>query len=100
VSVSRTTGAPADEEHCSGPHPKAQCRTGPNGEHIEVYDFGTDADGTHGITIYVYSGHTPILAGSQNGGETQNAPPSRPEPPLTADQLITLATAPELKLHP
>ena len=77
VGVDRSTEAPVDLEHCTGPHAKAQCRTGPNGEHIEIYDFGVEADGTHGITIYVYSGHTFILAGAHNAGETQNA---RPEP--------------------
>jgi hypothetical protein len=99
VSVSRATEAP-DEAHCTGPNAKAQCRTGPNGERIEVYDFGVATDGTHGITIYVYSGHTFILAGAHNSGETQTAPRSRPAPPLSVDELIALATAPELKLYP
>jgi hypothetical protein len=100
VSVSRATESPADEDHCTGPHAKAQCRTGPNGERIEIYDFGAEPDGTHNITVYVYSGQTFILAGASNAGETQNAPRTRPSPPLSVDELITLATAPELKLYP
>ena len=100
VGVDRSTEAPVDLEHCTGPHAKAQCRTGRNGEHIEIYDFGVEADGTQGITIYVYSGHTFILAGAHNAGETRNAPRGRPTPPLSVDELIALATAPELKLYP
>jgi hypothetical protein len=102
VAVSRQaapTAAQVDET-CTAPTAKAQCRTGANGEHIEIYDAGVDPNGAHGITVYVYSGHTFILAGARNTGETQDSPPSRPEPPLTVDQLITVATAPAVKLYP
>jgi hypothetical protein len=41
-----------------------------------------------------------VLAGTRNTNETQDTTPSGPEPPLTVDQLISLATAPELKRYP
>jgi hypothetical protein len=102
VTVSRTTGAQVAEaeDHCTSQTAKAECRTGPDGEHVEIYDFGAESNGAHGITVYVYSGHTLVLAGTRNTNETQDAAPSRPEPPLTVDQLITLATSPDLKLYP
>jgi hypothetical protein len=41
-----------------------------------------------------------ILAGAHNAPESQDAKPTRPTPPLSVDQLIELATAPELRLYP
>lgn len=39
-------------------------RIGPQGELIEVYDFGKDAQGVQGYTVYVHTGNTLILAGA------------------------------------
>lgn len=84
------------QAHCYGEEAKATCQTGPHGEHIEIMDLGPGPDDVHGRTIYVYSGHTIILAGTHNQAETAEdfAPPTRAEPPLTVEQLIELATKP------
>jgi hypothetical protein len=83
--------------HCD----KADCLVGPHGEHIEVFDFGADpATGAHGVTVYVYTANTLVLAGAHNAPEIQNAAPTMPQPPLTIAQLITLATDPGLVLFP
>jgi hypothetical protein len=101
-SVSRDPGFQLDEAqaHCNGPTRKATCRTGPQGEHIEIYDFGPEPSGAHGVTIYVYSGHTLVLAGTRNTAETQDAPPTRTDPPFSVNQLIALAVAPAIRLYP
>lgn len=101
-SVGRTS--PQDpgvwRAHCEGDSAKATCRTGPHGEMVEVYDFGADARGVRGLTIYLYSGHTFVLAGAHNALEAQDAPPTMPEPPLSVDQLIAIASDPALVVFP
>jgi hypothetical protein len=104
VSVSRSRNFSRAEaaEQCASPHAKASCQSGPHGEHIEVYDIGKDAGGIQDRMIRVYSGHTFISIGAHNAPESRSNTqrPTRSEPPFTIDQLITLATAPELRLYP
>lgn len=107
-SVSRSNG-PGDaptEEHCES---KGNCalRRGPHGETIAVYASvgGSGQDRGHiGVTLYVYSGHTVVIAGTSNADERSFVEGvsvrSRPEPPLTTEQLVEVATAPELVLFP
>lgn len=99
LAVSRAT-SPGEADRvkpCDLPMAKATCRTGPHGEHIEIYE--TDGQGIQGWTVYVYSAGTRIIATALNYREGDPGDPTRYEPPLTVGQLIDLATAPALKLY-
>lgn len=85
---------------CGGATAKATCRIGPHSEHIETFDLGKDQRGVHSRTVYVYVGNTFIVASAMNVSETEPPTPTRPEPPLTIDQLIAIATSPQLVLYP
>ncbi len=97
------TFTPGDAaSRCSSPLAKARCQTGPGGEHIEIYDFGKDAYGVRVLTIDVYTGHTLVRVGTSNAPESRSNDQvaTRAEPLFTLDQLIALATAPELRFYP
>jgi hypothetical protein len=82
-------------------------RSGPRGEVITVNTFGDDS-GWQAVTVNVYLGQTNVFASSSNdlpigttSGATAGSPRvGRPDLPLTAQQLIDIATAPELNLFP
>lgn len=95
-----TISADTWNDRCGGPDAKGECRTGPHGERIQIMDFGPDSAGVWGRTILVYSGQTTILAGARNAPESDGSQPTMPEPPLTVEQLITLACDPALVLFP
>jgi hypothetical protein len=106
VVIGPTTARP-DPQRCADTS-VCTLRTGPHGEVIEVHQtigpitrhgFVDVPAGVIGYTVYVYTGHTMVLAGTHNTTDTAGRlPVSRPRPPLSIDQLITLATAPELAI--
>jgi hypothetical protein len=101
--VMRQSGPTPTRDFCAS---KGGCsvREGPHGELVEVIagvspqaaDFSAiDA------TVYVYTGRTVILATTSNAvgrSDDGRSIPARAAPPLTTEQLIELATAPELAL--
>jgi hypothetical protein len=100
-AVSQVTAPPPQLVDPAPQCGKATCRTGPHGERVEVFDFGADTAGVHGRTIYLFSGHTRILAGAHNvSQEVDGAEPTMTDPPLSVDQLIALASDPRLVLYP
>jgi hypothetical protein len=82
-------------------------RTGPNGETITVLDT-TTASGYHHVEVHVYRAGTIVSASAENGvtpaavpGEaisSDDLKPTRKDLPLTVEQLVELASAPELDL--
>ncbi|MCP2321565.1 hypothetical protein HDA40_000072 [Hamadaea flava] len=75
-------------------------RTGPHGEVIEVYPTTGDG-GMIGYVLYVYTGQTAVVARTHNTPDVEGRwPVSRPTPPVTLDQLITIACDPDLVLWP
>jgi hypothetical protein len=102
--VGRQSGETPSGDACAS---KGGCsvRQGPHGELVEVHaavsTIGSDI-GHVGVTIYVYTGRTTIIAGTSNSGERRFndavSTPERAVPPLTTEQLIEIATAPDLAL--
>ncbi|NUT02043.1 MAG: hypothetical protein HOV76_01080 [Hamadaea sp.] len=75
-------------------------RTGPHGEVIEVYQT-TGSGGMIGYVLYVYTGQTAVVARTHNTPDAEGRwPVSRPTPPVTLEQLITIACDPDLVLWP
>lgn len=91
--------------------PPCSVRTGPHGETVTVIDVTTDS-GYHLVNVYVYRGDTIIFGSASNGipdavasnpSEAVSADAKkagRKDLPLTVDQLIDLAAAPQLNLFP
>lgn len=108
VGVMATAESTADAiANCTGP--ACTVRTGPNSETVTVLDT-TSSSGVRLVNVYVYRGDTTTVASASNGipdgaardpneaRSTAEQRPGRPDLPLTVDQLITLAAAPELDL--
>jgi hypothetical protein len=86
-------------------------RTGPHGETVTVLDIRT-ASGYRLVNIRVYQGDTIAFASASNGipGPAATGPtdvrsaedhrPGRKDLPISIDELINLAAAPELNLFP
>ncbi|MEV6844251.1 hypothetical protein [Actinoplanes sp. NPDC051411] len=82
-------------------------RTGPNGETVIVLDT-TTASGYHHVEVHAYRAGTIVSASAENGVTPATAPgqvissddlkPTRNGLPLTVEQLVELASAPELDL--
>jgi hypothetical protein len=95
--------------NCAGPD--CTLRQGPNGETVTVIDV-TSETGYHLVNVYVYRGDTTTFASASNGrpitasraaNEARSGNdyrPGRTDLPLTVDQLVELASAPELDLFP
>lgn len=91
--------------------PPCSVRTGPHGETVTVIDVTNDS-GYHLVNVYVYRGDTVTFGSASNGiPDAVAANPSEAVPadtkkagrkdlPLTVDQLIDLAAAPQLNLFP
>jgi hypothetical protein len=74
-----------------------QLREGPHGETLAVYRKA-DQEGSTDLSVHVYTGETVVIATSTNH-PPDNTKASRPAPPLTVDDLIHLATVPELTIY-
>jgi hypothetical protein len=67
---------------------------------VEIYQTSGPA-GMIGYVIFVYTGRTGITARTHNTPDVAGqVPVSRPTPPVTLDQLITIACDPDLVLWP
>jgi hypothetical protein len=98
IEASEVTGRPEPERCRDGS--LCDLRTGPHGEVIEVYER-TRPDGAIGYTIYVYTGHTAVVASVHNSSDVDGRwPITRPTPPLTVLQLVEIACDPDLVLWP
>lgn len=90
--------------NCAG---SCTVRTGPNGETVTVLESNA-ASGYHHVEVHVYRGDTIASASASNGVTPPTAPgeaissdelkPARQDLPLTVEQLIELACAPQLDL--
>ena len=77
-------------------------RSGPKGEVATVHE-ATGANGYRSIGVTVYCGETVVLAVLTNGERADPAAvpqPGRADLPITVDELIRLASAPQLALFP
>jgi len=89
--------------------PQCTVRTGPRGATVTVLDSTTDA-GYRLVNVLVHRGDTIILASASNGipeavvpseaVATDTRRPGRRDLPLTVDELIEIAAAPEMDLFP
>jgi len=93
---------------CQGPPPGHCALTaGPHGEQVVALTPRPDDEtGAFSFEVTVYSGQMAIAAIATNydtrliPAEGWPVPKTRPEPPLTADQLIAIALSPQLTLFP
>ena len=91
---------------CDGP---CTVRIGPHGETVTVLDVRTPA-GFRLVNIWIYRGDCAMFASASNGvtgptasgeaGVLENETPGRKDLPLSVDDLIDLASAPEMTLFP
>ena len=85
---------------CSG----CAVRKGPHGETVLVHEV-TEESGLRLVNVWVHRGDTVAFATASNAIPDENADAQsqqvgRPDPPLTVDQLVEVASAPELDLFP
>ncbi|GAA2910395.1 hypothetical protein Acy02nite_89690 [Actinoplanes cyaneus] len=90
--------------NCAG---SCTVRTGPNSDTVTILDT-SGASGYRHVEVHVYRGDTVASASASNGVTPPTAPgeaisgdelqPTRQDLPLTVEQLIELASAPELDL--
>ncbi|WP_433302006.1 hypothetical protein ACQP2F_07770 [Actinoplanes sp. CA-030573] len=104
---STSPGAAAAAKDCDGHG--CTVRTGPHGETIMVLDVRTSS-GYRLVNIWIYRGDTTSFASAANGITTEFGPggvtsaeqqkPSRPDLPLSVDDLIAIASDPAMTLFP
>jgi hypothetical protein len=82
-----------------GPGFDCQIRTGPQGQTVMVRVITNDG-GLISLDVLVFSGHTQVMAMANNFviSEGRGSTATRATPPLDHDQLLKIASAPELVL--